>query len=107
MTDRVVRLAELEIDPDRLDDYLALLSEEIEASVALEPGVLALHAVAVKGSPGKVHVFEIYADQAAYEAHLATPHFLRYKTLTASMVLSLHLTETVPIILRDKGSNPG
>lgn len=44
-----VRIAELEIDPAQVDAYKAALKEEIEASIRLEPGVLSLHAVAVKG----------------------------------------------------------
>ncbi|MBN8999740.1 MAG: antibiotic biosynthesis monooxygenase [Rhizobiales bacterium] len=96
---RVVRIAEIEIDPDRLDDYKALLAEEIEASVRLETGVLALHAVSIRGMPAQVRILEIYADRQAYEAHLTTPHFLKYKTLTAGMVRSLRLIETDPIRL--------
>ena len=99
----LVRLAELEIEPARLEEYEALLREEIEASMTLEPGVIALHAFAVKGSPEMIRVFEIYADRAAYDAHLATPHFLKYKTLSAGMVRSLRLIETDPVLLRDKG----
>jgi quinol monooxygenase YgiN len=45
---------------------------------------------------------EIYADQAAYEAHLKSSHFLKYKTATATMVRSLTLHETTPIALRPK-----
>ena len=100
----IVRIAELEIDPDRIDIYKALLAEEIETAVHVEPGVLFLHAVSVKGTPEKVRVIECYADQAAYEAHLTTPHFLKYKTQTADMVRSLRLIETDPIALRAKGS---
>lgn len=99
----VVRIAELEIDPDQLDAYRALLSEEIEASVRLEPGVLFLHAVAIKDSPENVRLLEGYADQAAYEAHLTTPHFLKYKTATAGMVKALRLIEAEPVMLRAKG----
>ncbi len=98
----IVRIAELEIDPDRIDAYTAILSEEIEASVRLEPGVIFLYALSVKGSPDKVRVIEGYADQAAYEAHLTAPHFLTYKTRTADMVKSLTLVETDPIMLRAK-----
>jgi quinol monooxygenase YgiN len=98
----IVRIAELDIDPDRSDDYARLLSQEIEASVRLEPGVLFLFAVAVKGSPHKVRVVEGYADQAAYDAHLTTAHFLNYKTATADMVKSLRLIETDPISLKAK-----
>jgi quinol monooxygenase YgiN len=35
----------------------------------------------------------MYADRQAYEAHLKTPHFLKYKTTTAHMVKSLKLVD--------------
>lgn len=98
----IVRLAELEIDPAQLDTYLALLREEIEASVRLEPGVLTLNAVALKDAPNQIRLMEIYADQAAYEAHLKSPHFIRYKTGTATMVKSLTLHEAISIALCSK-----
>ncbi|MBP1861937.1 putative quinol monooxygenase [Rhizobium herbae] len=97
--ERMVRMAELEIDPARIEDYIALLREEIEASVAKEPGVLMLHAVTVKGTPEKVRILEVYASREDYEAHIRTPHFLKYKTLTADMVKSLNLIDVDPIVL--------
>ncbi|MCR6500898.1 antibiotic biosynthesis monooxygenase [Shinella sp. CPCC 101442] len=90
-------MADLDIDPAQLDAYKALLAEEIEASVRLEPGVLMLHAVALDEAPEKIRLLEVYADEAAYRAHLATPHFLKYKTLTAAMVRSLRLLPVTPI----------
>ena len=95
----VVRLAELEIDPAQLESYKAFLREEIETSIRIEPGVLTLYAVAVKGQPTQIRIFETYASQAAYEAHVQTPHFLKYKTGTRSMVKSLNLLETEPVLL--------
>jgi quinol monooxygenase YgiN len=98
----LIRIAEIELDPSQITAYKALLSEEIEAAVRIEPGVLFLYAIAIKGSPDKIRVIEGYADQAAYEAHLTTPHFLKYKERTTSMVRSLRLLETDPIILKAK-----
>jgi quinol monooxygenase YgiN len=98
----IIRMAELEIDPARLDSYKALLAEEIETSVRMEPGVLMLYAMSVKGSPAQIRILEAYADQEAYESHLRSPHFLTYKTATAAMVRSLRLVETDPILLRAK-----
>ncbi|RFB98238.1 antibiotic biosynthesis monooxygenase [Rhizobium leguminosarum bv. trifolii] len=98
----VVRMAELEIDPDMLDSYRALLTEEIEASVRLEAGVLSLSAVSIRGAPNRVRILEVYADQDAYEAHLRTPHFLKYKGETARMVTSLTLIDVDPIAMRAK-----
>jgi quinol monooxygenase YgiN len=102
MQSRVVRLAELQIDPGQLEKYKAALREEIEVSIRVERGVLALYAVSVKGDPAQIRIFEMYADAAAYEAHLQTPHFKKYKTSTRGMVKSLVLVETDPVLLGAK-----
>jgi quinol monooxygenase YgiN len=102
MDDRIVRIAELEIDPAQLEAYCGLLAEEIEASVEKEHGVLMLHAVAEKERPERIRILEVYASQAAYEGHLTTPHFLKYKTETSGMVKSLRLVDVDPVMMRGK-----
>src|SRR4051795_4650185 len=97
-----VRIAELEIDPAQLDAYKAALREEVETSIRVEPGVLALYSVYEKDNPTRVRLLEIYADGDAYNAHIASPHFQKYKTGTLDMVRSLKLIETVPILLGAK-----
>lgn len=97
-----VRLAEIEIDPAQFDAYKAAVEEQIQAAVRSEPGVLALYAVADKDTPALVFVFEMYADVDAYRAHLETEHFKTYKLATQTMVRSLKLRETVPILLGTK-----
>lgn len=99
---RLVRLAELEIDPTQLEAYKAALREEIETSIRVEPGVLTLFAVSVKGEPNQIRLFESYASPAAYQAHLQSEHFKKYKSLTAAMVKSLRLIETEPLVLGTK-----
>jgi quinol monooxygenase YgiN len=49
-----------------------------------------------------VRLFEMYADSNAYYAHIASPHFTKYKTGTAAMVKSLNVLETVPVLLGTK-----
>lgn len=93
-----VRLARLVIDPNQLEQYKAILKEEAETSVRIEPGVLTLFAVQEKDNPTHFTILEIYADSAAYEAHLQTPHCIRYKTGTQNMIKSLELIETTPLI---------
>lgn len=102
MRGRYVRLAEVEIDPAQLERYKAAAKEEIETSVRVEPGVLALYAVSEKDNPAHIIVFEMYTDADAYKAHLETPHFKKYKATTQEMVKSLKLVETVPIMLSAK-----
>ena len=94
----LVRLSRITVDPDRLDAYNAFLKEEIEASMRLEPGVLTLYATAEKDAPHKITILEIYANRAAYENHLKTPHFQKYKQGTLQMVKELELVDSTPLI---------
>ena len=94
----LVRLSKITVDAAQLDAYNAFLKEEIEASMRLEPGVLTLYATAEKDNPNKMTILEIYADRAAYESHLKTPHFQKYKQGTLSMVKELELVDVKPLI---------
>ena len=95
---KLVRLSKITVDPAQTDAYNAFLKEEIEASMRLEPGVLTLYATAEKEAPHQVTILEIYADQTAYESHLKTPHFQKYKQGTLSMVKELELIDVEPLI---------
>ena len=89
----MVRIAELEIETDYLDEYLEILKEESEASLRLEPGVICIYPMFQKENPTQIRLLEIYANQEAYESHLKTPHFQKYKTTTAEMVKDLKLID--------------
>lgn len=98
-----VQVAEIEVDATQLEQYKAAVHEQIETAIRVEAGVLVLYAVADKDSPTHVRVFEIYADKDAYQSHLQSAHFKKYKTTTEKMVKSLKLVQTVPIVLGAKG----
>ena len=89
----LVRIAELRIDSRYLEEYAAILQEEAEASVRLEPGVISIFPMFQKENPTEIRILEIYSSREAYEAHLKTPHFLKYKTTTQAMVKSLKLVD--------------
>lgn len=88
-----IRIAEIEIHPEHLEAYLEILREESEASLRLEPGVVAIFPMSQKESPTTLRLVEIYQNEGAYQAHLQTPHFLHYKTATLPMVKTLKLVE--------------
>ncbi|SEA68449.1 Quinol monooxygenase YgiN [Chitinophaga terrae (ex Kim and Jung 2007)] len=89
----MVRISEIEINPQRLEEYKAILKREAEASVRLEPGVIAIFPMFQRDNPAQVRILEIYSDQQAYQSHLKTEHFLKYKTATLHMVKSLKLVD--------------
>ena len=99
--ERVVRLAEIEIDPEELDAYLEYAAEVGRVSMATEPGVIALFSMQDVSDPCKVYILEVYADKQAYEAHVQTAHFRKYKDGTADMVRSLKLIDTIPMVVAD------
>ena len=102
---RVIRIAKIRIDELQLEAYKAAVKEQIEAAIKNEPGVLTLYAVQDKNDPANVTVFEIYANQEAYQSHIQTAHFKKYKATTAEMVKSLELIDVTSIAMASK-SNP-
>lgn len=99
---RKFRIAKIEVYPAYLNEYKAALAEHAKTAVQVEPGVLALQAVYDKVNPTMVTVFEVYASEEAYQAHLKAPHFLKYKNGTLKMVKSLELIEVAPITIEIK-----
>lgn len=97
-----VHIAKIVVDSTQLENYKAALKVHAEAAVSKEPGVFTLYGVYDKAAPTHVTVFEIYASKEAYESHLQTPHFTKYKTTVKNMVKSLELTDVIPIALESK-----
>jgi quinol monooxygenase YgiN len=89
----LVRISEIQIAPERLEEYKAILKEEAEASLRLEPGVISIFPMFQRENPTEVRILEIYASRAAYETHIKSPHFEKYKTTTLPMVKSLKLVD--------------
>lgn len=96
--ERIVRLAEIEVVPEYLEEYLAYAKEVGEISVKVESGVLTLFSMQTKEDPCKIYILEIYANKEAYQSHIQTAHFKKYKEGTAKMVKSLKLIDTKPMV---------
>src|SRR4029078_10485954 len=97
-----MRVAKIVVDSTQLESYKSALKEGIEVAVRTEPGVLSLYAVYDKKNPTHVTVFEIYADEKAYQSHIQTAHFKKYKNAAQDMVKSLELVDVAPIALEAK-----
>lgn len=90
---RMVRIANIQVDPAQLDSYNAALKEQMTTAMKVEPGVLTYYAVADKANPWHIIILEIYADTAAYQSHIQTAHFKKYKAAVQNMVKSLELQD--------------
>jgi quinol monooxygenase YgiN len=101
---QIVRLAKIQVDRAQLDQYNSALKEQMTTAIRLEPGVLTYYAVADKKDPSHITILEIYADTDAYQAHIQTPHFKKYKEAVKNMVKSLELED---VTLIDAARKPG
>ena len=97
LSNAIFRIAEIEVKPEFLDAYLAAAGDVGATSVREEPGVLCIFPMQDAEKPTSIRIVEIYRDEAAYKSHLATPHFLRYKTGTPHMIESLRLAPMRPL----------
>ena len=92
-TKQLSRIAKIEVDPAQLEKYNIALKEQMTTAIRVEPGVLSYYAVADKKDPSHITIFEIYADSTAYKAHVAAPHFKKYKETVQLMVKSLEIID--------------
>ena len=95
--DGIVRLSKIEVYPQYLDEYMKYATEVGEVSLRTEPGVLTMYAVGEKENPCKITILETYASREAYEMHIASKHFQKYKQGTLHMVKSLVLSDQTPL----------
>jgi quinol monooxygenase YgiN len=101
---RMYRIAKIKVDASQIKKYKAALEEQMNAAIKLEPGVLSYTAVADKKDPTSITIFEVYANLAAYESHILTTHFKKYKDTVKDMVLSLELIDT-DLVVRANQTN--
>jgi len=95
------RIAKIKVDTNQLDKYTIALKEQMNAAIKLEPGVLSYTVVADKKDATSITIFEVYANLEAYQSHIVSPHFKKYKETVKDMVLSLELMDT-DLVVRAK-----
>ena len=93
----IVRLAEIEVYPEYLKEYLTFANEVDRLSVEREPGVVCLFPMQSAEDSTQIRILEIYASEEAYQRHIKTEHFQKYKQGTMHMVKSLRLPTMQPL----------
>jgi len=91
---RMYRIAKIKVDAGQLEKYKSALQEQMKTAINIEPGVLSYTVVADKNDATVFTILEVYASAAAYQLHISTPHFKKYKESVKEMVLSLELLDT-------------
>lgn len=101
----IVRLSKIEVFQQYLDEYMKYAAEVGEVSLHSEPGVLTMYAISEKENPCMVTILETYASHEAYEKHIVSEHFQKYKQGTLHMIKSLVLSDQTPLNPANKINN--
>lgn len=75
-----------QVEPAQMDSFLPLMTRNAATSLAREPGCLRFDVCTDPDRAGEVFLYELYANRAAFDAHLASDHFKAFDGQVAPMI---------------------
>ncbi len=72
---QVVTLVKVRIKPEKRQQFLEAIEHDALHSESDEPGCCRFNVIQVEDDPNVYYFYEVYKDEAARQAHRATPHF--------------------------------
>lgn len=73
---------------EQRDSFAAALKMQAHNSVTKEPDCLVFDVCNDLAAPNRFFLYEVYSDEAAFELHLKSDHFLDFDKKVADMVVS-------------------
>ena len=100
--DKFVLLVEFDVQPESLAAFMALIDVNARASVVHEPGCFQFDVMQTIDAPHKVVLYEVYASEEAFTAHMGMAHTQTFLAaakpmLTGQRVLRLSRKVAPPI----------
>ena len=83
---RYVVAVEFTLHPGVGEAFMPLMLENAEKSRTLEPGCDRFDVCVPAGATDRVFLYEIYHDEAAFQAHLKTEHFVKFDAATKAYI---------------------
>lgn len=90
----IVRISEIELYPEYLDEYLNYAKDVAKISVEKEKDVISIYPMSEIRDNTQIRILEIYRNQEAYKNYIESPHFKKYKEGTLQIVKNLDLVDT-------------
>ena len=81
-----VVLAQFEVKAGKLAEMVDAAKIDAKASVANEPGCRRFDVLVPRDGAERVVLYEIYDDEAAFQAHLETPHLKAFRDAIGPLV---------------------
>lgn len=77
-----------QIAPGQMQAFMPLMVANAHASLTDEAGCRQFDVATDPARPEEVFLYELYADKAAFDQHLKSPHFKAFDAETAQMIKS-------------------
>lgn len=99
----VIRIAKVEIEDGKHDEFGAIVKKEMRRAIAQEPGVEMLMAGSNKENENEWLFFEVFANAKAYDEHIEEKWFKQYLKGTEDIVKDKKLVELTRDVMAVQG----
>jgi autoinducer 2-degrading protein len=86
VVDRFGLLVNFEVKDGMVDEFFSLIAANAKQSVETEPGCRQFDVLRVSGEPNRLMLYEVYDDEAAFEAHRKMPHLADFLAKVRPMI---------------------
>lgn len=83
---KLALVVELKMNPGKKDAFVARVKRHKKLCLEREKGCLQFDILVPSDGSNSVHLYEVYADQAAVDVHVNTPHMAEYRRDTDPMI---------------------
>jgi (4S)-4-hydroxy-5-phosphonooxypentane-2,3-dione isomerase len=97
-----VNLVELVVIPSELSKFLEL-DKDNAATAIKEPGVREFNIMQLASNPNHIIEYEVYDNEAALKARLATDHFKKFLAATANMIADRNIRAMTSVVFHSNG----
>ena len=80
-----VIIAPIQIREGHKEQFIQAIIEDAKGSVNDEPGCLRFDVIQDAGDENRIWLYEVYQDEAAFQAHTQAPHFIKFRDATADI----------------------
>ena len=90
-------IATIDVQAGRKDQLLPLLKAHGARALKDEPGTLHFEVLIPRENDTKLIVYEVYQDDAAFEAHRNAPSIALFRQEAAGLIEKLDVTRCTPV----------
>ncbi|MGE0444873.1 MAG: putative quinol monooxygenase [Vicinamibacterales bacterium] len=92
-----ILLVEVDVRPELLDEFRAAIQDNAARSVERDDGCLRFDVAVDTEARNRFVLLEVYTNEAAWQAHRQSAHFLDYKSVADRALVSRKIRRLEPV----------